>query len=32
MIVAVALSTVLYVLAKSFKNRRVRIIQKLDAS
>lgn len=32
MIVAVALSTVLYVLAKNFKNRRVRIIQKLDAS
>ena len=32
MIVAVALSTVLYVLAKNFKNRRVRIIKKLDAS
>ena len=31
-VLAVALSTVLYVLAKNFKNRRVRIIQKLDAS
>jgi hypothetical protein len=31
MIVAVALSAVLYALAKNFKNRRVRIIQKLDA-
>lgn len=30
-VLAVALSTVLYVLAKNFKNRRVRIIQKLDA-
>ncbi len=29
-VLAVALSTVLYVLAKNFKNRRVRIIQKLD--
>lgn len=31
-VLAVALSTVLYALAKNFKNRRVRIIQKLDAS
>jgi signal transduction histidine kinase len=31
-VLAVTLSTVLYVLAKNFKNRRVRIIQKLDAS
>ena len=31
-VLAVALRTVLYVLAKNFKNRRVRIIQKLDAS
>ncbi|MFM6957245.1 MAG: hypothetical protein ACKOXD_01445, partial [Acinetobacter sp.] len=30
-VLAVALSTVLYVLAKNFKNRRVRITQKLDA-
>jgi len=31
-ILAVAISTILYVLAKNLKNRRVRITQKLDVS